>query len=197
MAETPDRPHRTGQFALDFIIASAAIVVSVASLFVAFQANQTQERLLKASVWPYVIFDSSDATPDGQNRIALQLSNEGVGPALVRSFAVAYNGKYVAGLHDLMSACCDVAGEPRLTVRTSTVQSQVIMAHQTFPFTIIPPSLHAPRSYARTLASRFQISVKLCYCSVLGECWFLDSSREEQPQAVNKCPPAQQPQYTT
>lgn len=197
MAETSERPHRTGQVALDIIIAGAAIIVSMASLWVALRADQTQEQLLKSSVWPYLTYSSSDVTPDGQNRIALQLTNEGVGPAIVRSFAVAYNGKYVTGVHDLFTACCDVAGEPRLRIRTSTVQSQVIMAHQTFPFAIIPPSVNSPRSYARTVTTRFAITVKLCYCSVLGECWFLDSSRDDQPQAVNKCPPAQQPQYTT
>ena len=152
---------------------------------------------MRSSVWPYVVFDSSDVTPEGAPRIQLILTNEGVGPAIVRSFAVAYNGKYVSSVHDLLNACCDVAGARRLRVFTSTVQSQVIMAHQSFPFVIVPPQANSSRAYGRAATNRFNISVKMCYCSVLGECWFLDSSRESEPAEVKDCPPAQQPQYTT
>ncbi|HUA08105.1 MAG TPA: hypothetical protein VMA98_02455 [Candidatus Acidoferrales bacterium] len=196
MAEHPELPHRTGHSVLDFVIATCAVVISLASLWVALRADQTQEQLLKASVWPYVTYDTSDVTPEGRPRIEFILTNEGVGPAIVRSFAVAYNGKYVGKVHDLLKACCDVAGEPHVRVFSSTVQSQVIMAHQTLPFIIVLPKLNSTHGYARALASRFNVSVKMCYCSVVGECWFLDS-REDQPQAVSKCPPAQQPQYTS
>jgi hypothetical protein len=196
MPDTPDRPHRTGNGLLDIVVASCAVVISVASLWIALQADHTQEQLLKSSVWPYVKFDSSDISAKGTSYVSLQLRNEGIGPAIVRSFAVEYGGKFYPSLHELMAACCDVAGEHKLRLQSSTVHAQVIMAHEVFPFIVATPSPTSPRSYERFHATRFDISIRMCYCSVLGDCWFLDS-REDQPRPVSKCPPAQQPQYLT
>jgi hypothetical protein len=197
MHEAPERPHRTGHAVLDFVIAACAIVISCASLWVALRADKTQEQLLKSTVWPYVVFTQSDVTPQGTSRLTFELRNEGVGPAIVRSFAVAYNGRFYPSLRTLMEACCRVEGEPRLRITTSTVRSQVLMARDVFSFIRTMPSTTSPRSYARLFAERWNFSIQLCYCSVLGDCWFLDSSREDHPTAVNKCPPARQPQYLT
>ena len=104
MPETPDRPHRTGLPIIDLIIGLSAIIISVASLWVALRADRTQERLLQASVWPYIEYDTSDATENGGKRLAFEIRNAGVGPAIVRSFAVAYDGHYYPTLRELMAA---------------------------------------------------------------------------------------------
>lgn len=195
MAQTPDRPHRTGQFALDVIIACAAIIVSAASLWVALRADQTQEQLLKASVWPYVQYDTSDATGEGGKRIAFEVRNAGVGPALVRSVAVSYNGHYYGTLHELMMACCKVV--PHHNMFATTLHDTVIMAHDTVPFITVLPAKVDAASYSRILAGRFHIRMQMCYCSVLGDCWFFNTLTGNLPTEVRKCPPAQQPQYET
>jgi len=195
MPDTPDRPHRTGQFALDIIIASAAIIVSAASLWVALRADQTQEQLLKSTVWPYVQYDSSDATANGSKRIAFEVRNAGVGPAIVRSVAVSYNGRYYGTLRALMAAWCKVV--PHHNMFASTLHDTVIMAHDTVTFITILPSKIDAASYDRILASRFHVKVQMCYCSVLGDCWFFNTLNGELPTEVRKCPPAQQPQYQT
>lgn len=195
MAETPDRPHRTGQFALDVIIALAAIIVSGASLWVALRADQTQEQLLKASVWPYVQYDTSDADAVGGKRITFEVRNAGVGPALVRTVAVSYNGHYYATVRELMMACCKVVAHRHMF--TSTLHDTVIMAHDTVPFITVLPAKIDAASYSRIVAGRFQIKMQMCYCSVLGDCWFFDTLAGNLPTEVRKCPPAQQPQYET
>jgi len=196
MPETPDRPHRTGLLALDFVIAACAIVISFASLWVALRSESTQHQLLQASVWPYVQYDTSDATENGGRRLSFELRNEGVGPAIVRSFALAYNGHYYGTLSELMAACCGMP-KGRYGVLASTVQQRVIMAHELVPFIETQPHWVNAHTYALIGKARARVTVRLCYCSVLGDCWFVDTAREDQPSAVNKCPPAQQPQYTT
>jgi hypothetical protein len=196
MAETPDRPRRTGQFALDIIIALSAVIVSVASLWVALRANQTQEQLLKASVWPYVQFDSSNATETGAPQLVFEVRNEGVGPALVRSIAVSYNGRYYPTFKTLMIACCKLAHVR--DIFSSTMQNAVIVAHGVVPFIDMPPNNFDLTEFNRIRAQRSKIQIQMCYCSVLGDCWFFDTLRgPPQPTPVRKCPPAQQPQYTT
>jgi hypothetical protein len=194
--ETPDRPRRTGQFALDFIIASAAIIVSLASLWVALRADQTQEQLLKSSVWPYLSYGKSNATEAGVRQLVFEIDNEGVGPALVRSIAVSYNGHYYPTFRSLMKACCNI-DHPK-NVFTSTLHDRVIVAHDSVAFIIMPPGKLDAAEYQTILAQRSKIEVKMCYCSVLGDCWFMDTSQGPGvPAAVRRCPPAQQPQYQT
>lgn len=54
------------------------------SLFVAISANRTQERMLAASVWPSLLFNTSNAASDGTPQIGIDLLNFGTEPARVR-----------------------------------------------------------------------------------------------------------------
>lgn len=197
MAETPDRPRKTGQFALDIIIAAAAIIVSAASLFVALRADQTQEQLLKSTVWPYIEYDTSNATESGTNRLAYEIRNAGVGPAIVRSFAVAYKGHYYPTLRELMAACCNIHPAKRKHgIFSSTVRDRVIMAHEDIIFIQVLPAQSDPHTYAAVGGARIGISIQICYCSVLGDCWLFDTALDAQPNAVRKCPPVKTPYVT-
>lgn len=197
MAETPDRPHRTGHMALDFIIAACAIIISVASLWVALRADQTQEQLLKSTVWPYIEYDTSNATESGTNRLAYEVRNAGVGPAIVRSFAVAYKGQYYATLRDLMAACCNVHPAKRKHgIFSSTVRDRVIMAHENIIFIQVLPALSDTRTYTAISAARSGVSIQICYCSVLGDCWLFDTAVDPQPNPVRKCLPVKTPYVT-
>ena len=196
MPETPDRPHRTGLFAIDLMIAVCAIIVSAASLWVALRADQTQEQLLKSSVWPHVEFDSSDATPTGAKQLVFEVRNDGVGPAIVRSVAVSYNGHYYATLRELLKACCNI--EVPRNIFASTLQNRVIAARDVIEFIEMPADKVDEAEYEQILPHRFNIELQMCYCSVLGDCWFFDTLRgPAEPIAVKRCPPAQQPQYQT
>jgi hypothetical protein len=196
MPETPDRPRRTGLFALDFVIAASAIVISFASLWVALRADRTQEQLLQASVWPYIEFYASGATETGGERLAFGLRNAGVGPAIVQSFALEYNGHPYPRLRELLAACCQVPAGHHPGILSSTVHDSVIMAHEDFPFIEVYPGKTDSRTYAAIEAARFHIGIKICYCSVLGDCWFFDSKHDEHPEAVRKCEPAKVPYLT-
>jgi hypothetical protein len=196
MPETPDRPRRTGLLALDFAIAASAIIISFASLWVALRADRTQEQLLQASVWPYVQYFSSDATGNGDKRLAFALRNAGVGPAIVRTFAVEYNGHPYSTLRELLSACCHVPAKRHPGILSSTVRDSVIMAHEDMPFIVVLPGKTDAHEYASIDAARFGIGIQICYCSVLGDCWFFDSKRDDQPNAVRKCPPVKIPYDT-
>lgn len=181
--------------AVDFIIAACAIIISVASLWVALRADQTQEQLLKSTVWPYVQYDTSDATATGGKHILFEVRNAGVGPAIVRTIAVSYGEHYYGNLRELMKACCDVVVHHNMLA--STLHDTVIMAHDTVPFITVLPNKIDPASYNRIFANRFNVKVQMCYCSVLGDCWYFDTLRGQLPTEVRRCPPAQQPQYTT
>jgi hypothetical protein len=179
-----DRPHKTGHNWLDILIGVAVIFISVASLWVASGESRTQQRLLSASVWPYLQFQSSNATPDGMPRITLTIENAGVGPAKVRWFALYYRDKPYTNVRALLKACCGLHG--RTWTLTSSVQSGVLEAHQPLPFITFPAEKNDAKLYKAFDKERQHIDVRACYCSVLDECWLLDT-RETEPKPVNDC----------
>jgi hypothetical protein len=68
-----------------------AVLMSLVSVGIAVLGNRTQERLLAASVWPYISFDSGNTSDDGQRIISLAMMNSGNGPARVKAFTLEYD----------------------------------------------------------------------------------------------------------
>ena len=195
MAGSQERARPRGREILDIIIAASAVVISLVSLWVALRTDHTQEELLRSSVWPYVQYTKSAADAEGRRQLVFELRNLGVGPAIVRSFAVSYDGHFVATLDDLLRACC-----PRTQghiVHSSTIAQSVIVSRDAIAFIQVPPELFDRTTYRQLDAARRHVEVLACYCSVLGDCWVLDSKTEGPPASVGHCPPPQQPQYST
>src|SRR3954465_1312868 len=88
---------------VELSVGLAALVVSVASLFVARHQAQVMDRQLAASVWPLLEFSTSNATTEGLPRMALMLRNTGIGPLRIRSFRVTYEGQAISNGTDLIT----------------------------------------------------------------------------------------------
>ena len=74
------------------LAAATAVIVSLASLSVAWRQSRLMERQLAASVWPALELTNSNEAPGGQE-ITLGLRNGGIGPARIRAFELSYEGK--------------------------------------------------------------------------------------------------------
>ena len=103
--EVHAHPHRTGHSRLDLVIALSAIFISAISLFVAIEHGKTERDLVAANSWPFLRAILSNDY-DVRGGAAIGLSNAGVGPAKVQSFAVFYRRRPVAPNLDLLRQCC-------------------------------------------------------------------------------------------
>lgn len=186
----PPAPAR-GRFEL--VVGASAIMLSVVSLFVAISANRTQERMLAASVWPSMIFGSSNISrDDGSPEIALDLLNRGTGPARIRWVELAHRGKPMATAGDLLQACCGGMPKSRGDVHPiigSGIQRRVFGAEEWVSFLRMPLARVPQETFDAFDRERHQVRLRACYCSVLDDCWLLDSELEE-PRAVSACPAA-------
>lgn len=185
--------HSRGPFWMELTVAPAAIVISSASLWIAVRAGQTQERLLAASVWPFLQFSTSDSYPAPGVEIDFNLQNAGVGPARVRWASLYYGGKAYASAEDAFRICCGAT--KRVNRTTSYLQERVLVADETVRFIRVPKQGNDARMWSRLDAERLKFYVRACYCSVLDECWLFDS-RRAQPQPVRPCPPAEMPRFS-
>jgi hypothetical protein len=197
MSDVPEKPHRTGFLWLDLVIGVSAILISLASVWIASRADSTQERLLAASVWPYIQYGTSNLDDAKKPDITLQLMNAGVGPARIRWMSVTYRDRPMASASELLRACCSVAGSPNISRYrdTSQVDHTVLVPHDTVNFIEVPYTPAILPEYRRLDRERFRVQVRVCYCSVLDDCWIMDS-REDEPHRDNNCPNHPGPAYT-
>jgi hypothetical protein len=175
---------------VELSVGLAALVVSVASLFVARHQALVMDRQLAASVWPLLEFSSSNVTTEGLPRMALTLRNTGIGPLRIRSFRATYDGRAISNGTDLITRCCerDSAAIRQMAIVTSYIGGRVVPANEGFDFIAVRfDSTYAPafRDLQRALA---KIEVRYCYCSVLDDCWIRESTHaDDDPVPVKSC----------
>lgn len=175
----------------EILIGGGVLLISIVSIFVAVSANRTQERMLAASVWPSLLYGTSDAGTDGRPQISLDLLNRGVGPARVRWAEVRYDGTPVRGSRSLLSRCCGLANEDDApAVFTTGIQRRVMGPGEWIQLMrVAKPEAPSP-VYEALSRGRGKIELRLCYCSVLDDCWLLDSRSDDDPEPVKRCPAA-------
>jgi hypothetical protein len=189
---TPDPvPHKTGLGHVDLFVAGCALLVSVVSLFIAYQANRTQERMLAASVWPYLSWGTNNIDQNGQDEISFNLYNLGVGPAKIQSLQVLYKGQPMADARALVAACCQqqAAGMKEFKdwdLHTAGINPIVLPGHDSRKFFSLPRKDANAALWQALDRERLNIAIRSCYCSVLDECW-VEEPGESQARRVSRC----------
>lgn len=185
--------HHTGRRWLDVALGLSAIAISVISLFVAVHHGQTMEKMVAASTWPYVDFAFSTTNADGEEHGSLTLMNSGVGPAKIESFEIFYQGKPLANGRELLTTCCQAPGEPRPGFYSSTVTDRVLPARENIVL-FIQGEPFTPAQSQRLRAILPKLTARICYCSVLQECW-VRKTEAPRPEPVEACTPPKVPYH--
>lgn len=187
------RPHApaSGRRWLDFTIAAVAIVISLVSLGVGFENARTEQQLVAASSWPFLVYNTS--TSQTQTEINMRIVNEGVGPARLKSLIVKYNGQSANGLRDLLHICCGLpkdASWERLRSLGEMQESQaigILSPRESIDLITIDRIPQNAEMWDRLEQARLHLSLEACYCSVLGACWTTDLTPTSDPKPVDAC----------
>ena len=166
----PEERTTRGASRYDAIIAT---LVGFCALCVSGYTAYVQRQQVRAAVWPILQFDSSNAP------IHFTLANKGVGPAIIRNVIVKVDGQPVRNWVEVLEKLLG-PGEHRYS--ESDMSSRVLSAGESM--TIITPGDAANNPIAFDRSSplwvkmnkeRERVTVEICYCSTLGECWTLRS----------------------
>jgi hypothetical protein len=191
-------------FRLDFFIAIAALLVSALTAGTLIYQTHVIGAQYAATIWPYV---SVETTYDNPNGVTMVLTNDGLGPALIRSAQLSVEGKDVSSWDGYLMMlvredprirsffmrmqAAVVAGHPPrgLTITTSSVGSTSIRPGQSkLIFKIWSPS---PGLVPLDAMAEHPIALDLCYCSLNESCWLLHATPGKNgapdPQPVNRC----------
>jgi hypothetical protein len=193
-------PRKTGRSHFDAIVSIAAIFISTVSLYVAIEHGKTERDLVAANVWPFPRAILSNGY-DSKGSTAIGVSNGGVGPAKIRSYEVFYRGQPVSSGLDLLRKCCGLA-PGREAVKAafpngtsnSVVDESVLRPGEDNPVLRVPRSISVPAITQRLaqVGVLTQVTFRVCYCSVLDQCWISDL-RSTHTQPVGQCAPPRHP----
>lgn len=190
------------RFRFDLLVALGALLISgVAAASSAYQTYVIRKQF-SATVWPYLTFITSSSR---DKFFELDVSNPGIGPALIFDSVVTRDGKTITrpvGPTIVPAIGAAVAPERAEAAADSTksgthgtidITASTIVAGDVVP---AGSKLELLRVDGRFIARRViagvrRIDVTLCYCSLLGDCWtkrLWDSA--VKPRPVAGCPHA-------
>lgn len=187
-------PRKTGRPHFDVIVSLTAIFISAVSLFVAIEHGKTERQLVAANVWPFPSAILSNGY-GGKASTAIGISNSGVGPAKIESFELFYRGQPLSSGFDLLRKCCGLAQGDKAVkaafpnhIVTSIVDQTVLRPGEENAVLRVPPSETIPMitDRLRQVDVLINVTFRVCYCSVLDQCWISDL-RSTRVQPVNEC----------
>ncbi len=173
-------------FRLDFFIAIAALLVSALTAGALVYQTRVIADQYAATIWPYMSVNSTYSA----HGVAIQVENDGVGPALIESAELLIDGKVVPSwgtfLYEL-KAIPALKGANVSTSASSFGRADTVRPGDTKSlFAVTYKATVEPRAM-----TAHTIGIRLCYCSINSSCWNIfatpgnDSSRIPQP--VSAC----------
>jgi hypothetical protein len=186
-------PGHSGHRWLDIVLAVSAMFVSVISLFITVEHGRTMERMAEANArmvqansWPFVEYDTHDLDEQGNAKVRLVLTNQGVGPARIETFELWWSGKPVASPWELLKACCEGATGTD-TIFTGVTAPNILRAGEHKDFFAMSPGSEKSDLFEKLNFERHNITARICYCSVFDECW-VSSGLAIRADRVPSCP---------
>jgi len=180
-------------FRLDFVIAVAALVMSVITTGALVYQTRVIHDQYAVALWPYIAVDTSYGFLDG-NGLEISLINDGFGPAMIHSAQLSVDGKPVPGWREYGKALLsdpDIKRRGRSALRgesgtaTSVDSSTIVRSGQTMRIL----RLHSPFNIPQRDFTAHKIALDFCYCSLNDSCWTLHatSGAPARPVPVTAC----------
>jgi hypothetical protein len=189
-AESRVRESRT--FRLDLVIAICALFVSSLATAASWWQSRIVAQQLSSQVWPYLSIETTVSGPE----IAVAFSNDGLGPARVRSVVLSLDGVPRKKLTDVLRVIVPAKKRDLRGSFTDVESGSVIrVGGKVTLFRIADHAVAAGliRNYRR-------FDIELCYCPIIpGDCWVVhktaSTDADLDPKTVAQCPDRRQFMY--
>ena len=148
-----------------------ATFVGFLALCVSGYTAYMQRQQVRAAVWPILEFDS------GNGPIHFTLANKGVGPAIIKHVIMKVDDQPVKNWAEVLEKFLgpgyhpgeesDMSGRVFSAGESTDVFTPHDEANNPIPFDKSNPL------WTKLNTDRSRVTVEICYCSTLGECWTL------------------------
>lgn len=186
-------------FRLDFFIAIAALLVSGFTAATLLYQTRVIGDQFAAAIWPYL----SVGTTYDTNGETIEVTNDGLGPALVRSAQLEVDGAPVRAWNDYITSLerdrqwQAILRRTRAAATAGRAKGAALSMSSIGPSTTLRPGesetllkFGVAEPVPAELMRRHSISIDLCYCSLNGSCWTLHSTPgriNADPKAASQC----------
>lgn len=182
-------------FSLNFetVGSIVAMLIGVCALFVAWDQAQVMRAQKHASVWPIVTADLTVSGDEKTRFIEFDVSNAGVGPALVRSATLIADGKEISHWSELETTLFSTEAPGAMAFNGFDIEGSVIAPGE--DVVAMRGSWSAGGEideFFKTLAGKYlsgaapDVQLKICYCSVFERCW--ETTENNGAERVKLCP---------
>ena len=148
-----------------------ATFIALLAVGVAGYTAYMQRQQVRAAVWPILEFDSSNGP------IRFTLANKGVGPAIIKHVILKVDNRPVKNWAEVLEK---ILGPGYHQGEESDMSDRVFAAGESIA--VFTPHDEAQNPipfdksnplWAKLDTDRSRVTVEICYCSTLGECWTL------------------------
>jgi hypothetical protein len=177
--ETSKASNARRRSIVDRIVSGSAMFVALSSLAIALYEVRMMREHDRISVWPYVTAFNSDSG----GIYTFNVSNAGIGPAVIESFEIHVDGKPRKNWGEVIDALgIDIGGTP--SSYSSFGKGTVLLPGARSALLSIGPGLGGAAFHR---ASQPRMHPRICYCSLYEQCWLLDETQDSRPQPVKAC----------
>jgi hypothetical protein len=148
-----------------------ATFIALLAVCVAGYTAYMQRQQVRAAVWPILEFDSSNGP------IRFTLANKGVGPAIIKHVILKVDDQPVKNWAAVLEKILGPGYHPG---EESDMSGRVFAAGESMSVFTPHDEAQNPIPFDKSNAlwakldkDRGRVTVEICYCSTLGECWIL------------------------
>lgn len=166
----------------------AAIVVGVAALFVSWDQARVMRAQQHASVLPAIQIDGYWGEYEDGARFGVRVSNNGVGPAVIRHVGLSRDGETMRDGSVLAQMFPDGAD-----FSWSSMNGRILAAGSIVePFSVSLPDGVSEAEGSALVADWVRWDMDICYCSVFDRCWITstDGGVDRRRPSGGTCPDA-------
>jgi len=151
----------------EMIVALSALLIGLVTAFTSVYSAYVDREYARASVWPRLeLFRSFSG-----NSFSYGITNNGTGPALIKSVTVQDGSKYIKTWNEI---------ESFRNITQSHIGNRTLPPQKS-----ITPVLYKGEDVNSIVKADELIDLELCYCSIYDECWIVD--RSNRPAVVEAC----------
>ena len=172
----PPAPPRSRLREPEMIVALSAVVIGLCALLISLMQVRMMHEQQHASVWPRLTILPSYS----ERGLSVEISNPGLGPAIVRSVEVAVGGKTQRTWRDVLSSVAPNAKNYGFTV--STINHRILPPAEKIVALTVPDPVVGEQAIRRW----DQLRMEICYCSLYERCW-VAASDQPDVREVNAC----------
>jgi len=183
---------------LNLTLALCAILISIASFYATYIQASAAEQQVKAMTLPLLQYATGNVDSETKESVlGFTISNNGVGPAILKSSKFHYKKQEYQQFSHFLKACCEseykafIKHKPQSHLKlgseiTSSIHNRILPAQEEIVFYQLYNGEFSSELWKKLNDERFHLSMEMCYCSLLDECYITLSRGVVVP--VDSCP---------